>query len=93
LGKIKKNIKSLAKESTGLYELKQHKPCINAKCLRFIDHRKQAKMQWLKDPNQRNVDNTYNLQPEASRHFRTKTKEYQKAKADCLEINSNTKNI
>jgi len=50
-------------------------------------------MQWLKDPNQRNVDNTYNLQPEASRHFRTKTKEYQKAKADGLEINSNTKNI
>jgi len=91
LGKIKKNIKTSAKESIGLYELKQFKPCINGKCLRFIDHRKQAKIPWLKDPNQSNVDNPYNLRPEASRHFRNKTKEYQKAKADYLETTSNIK--
>jgi Uri superfamily endonuclease len=48
-------------------------------------------MQWLKDPNQSNVDNPYNLRLEASRHFRTKNKEYWKAKIDYLETNSKIK--
>jgi len=44
---IKENIKTLAKESLGLYELKQHKPWFDEECLGILDHRKQAKMQWL----------------------------------------------
>jgi hypothetical protein len=91
LEKIKENIKNSAKESTGLYELKQYKPCINEKCLHFIEHRKQPKMQWLKHPNQTNADNRYNLRLEASRHTRTKNKEYRKAKIDHLETNSKMK--
>jgi len=88
LGKIKENSKTSAEKSTGLYELKWYKPYINEKCLHFIAHRKQAKMLWLKDPNQSNVDNPYSLRFEASRHFRTKNKEYQKATIDYLETNS-----
>ena len=49
---IKENIKISAKDSLGLYEWKQHKPWFDEECLRFLDQRKQAKMQWLQDANQ-----------------------------------------
>jgi hypothetical protein len=34
---IKEDIKTSAKESQGLYELKQHKPWFHKECLRFLD--------------------------------------------------------
>jgi len=40
---IKENIRISAKESLGLYELKQHKPWCDGECLGFLDQRKQAK--------------------------------------------------
>ena len=58
---IKENIKTSAKESLGLHELKQHKPWFDEECLRFLDQRKQAKMQWLQDPKQSNVDTIKNV--------------------------------
>ena len=42
--------------------------------------RKQAKMEWLQDPNQSDLDNLNNARHEASRHFRKKEREYLKAK-------------
>ena len=54
---IKENTKTSAKESLGLHELKQHKPWFDEECLGFLDQRKQAKMQWIQDPSQSNVDN------------------------------------
>ena len=42
---IKENIKTSAKESLGLHELKQHKPWFDEECLGYLDKRKQAKMQ------------------------------------------------
>jgi hypothetical protein len=54
---IKENIKISAKGSLGLYERKQHKPWFEEECSKFLDQRKQAKMQWLQNPNQSNVDN------------------------------------
>ena len=53
-----------------------------------LEQSKQAKMQWLQDPNQNNVDNWNNVKREGSRHFRNKKTEYPKAKFDELEINS-----
>ena len=53
----KESIKTSAKHSLGLYELKQHKPWFDEECSQFLDQRKQAKVQWLNDPNQSNVDN------------------------------------
>ena len=47
---IKENIKTSAKGSLSLYELKQHKPWFDEECLGFLDQRKQAKMQWVQDP-------------------------------------------
>jgi len=38
----------------------------------FLDRRKQAKMQWLQDPNQINIDSLNNVIREASRYFRKK---------------------
>jgi len=74
LGKTLENIK-IAEESLSQYELKQHKPCFDEECLGFLDQRKQAKMQWLQDPNQCSVDNLRNVRCEASRHFRKKKTE------------------
>jgi len=44
---IKENIKTSAKESLDLYELKQHKPWFDTECLDFLDQRKQAGMYWI----------------------------------------------
>jgi len=54
---------------------------------------KQAKMQWLQDPNQSNEDNLNNVRRDASRHLRNKNKEYLKAKIEDLWTNSKIKNI
>jgi hypothetical protein len=42
------------------------------KKVQFLDLRKQAKMQWLQDPNQSNLDNVNSARSEANRHFREK---------------------
>jgi hypothetical protein len=68
--------------------LKQDKLCFGEECLGLLDEKKQAKMQWLQDTNQRNVDNLNNVRCKASRHFRNKKKESLKAKTDELEINN-----
>jgi hypothetical protein len=41
---IKETIKISAKESLGLYELKQYKPWLHEECSQFSDQRKQANM-------------------------------------------------
>jgi len=41
----------------------------------FLDRRKQAKMQWLQDPNQSNVGSLNNVGHEANRLYRNKKKE------------------
>jgi len=40
---INENIKTLAKESLGLYEWKQHKPWFDKECLHFSHQRKRLK--------------------------------------------------
>ena len=77
---IKENIKTSAKESLGLHELKWHKPWFDKGCLGFLDQRKQAKMQWIQGPSQSNLDNLNNVRRDVSRHFRIKKKAYLKAK-------------
>jgi len=74
-----------------MYELKQHKPCFDEKCLHFLDEMKHAKMQWLQDTNQSSLDNQNNIRHEASRYYRNKKKEYLKAKIDDLEPKSKIK--
>jgi len=56
----------------GLYELKQYIPRFDEEYLRFLDQRKQAKLQWLRDPNQNNVHNLNNIRREATGHCRNK---------------------
>ena len=47
-----------------------------------------AKMRWLQDPQQSNLDNLNNVRREASKHFSNKKKENLEAKIDELERNS-----
>ena len=89
----KKNIKIKATGSLGLYILKQHKPWFEEECLCFLDQRKQAKVQWLQDPNQSKVDNLNNVRREASRHREKKKKENLKAEIDEPETTSKIENI
>jgi hypothetical protein len=56
-------------------------------CLKLVDQRKQAKLQWLQDPSVVNEDNSRNVRWEASRHFRNKKREYLKDKINELESN------
>jgi len=49
--------------------LKHHKPWFDEECLGFLNQRKQAKMQWLHDPNQSNIDNLSNVRREVGRHI------------------------
>jgi hypothetical protein len=90
---IRENIEVSAKETLGLYEQKQHKPRFDEECSQVLGQRKQAKMQWLQNPNQSNVDNLNKVKHEASRQFRNKQREYQKTKINELETNSKNKNI
>jgi hypothetical protein len=59
----------------------------------FLDQRKEAKMQWVQGPSQRNVDSQNNVRREASRHFRNRKKENLKAKIDDTETNSKITSI
>ena len=77
---IKENIKTSAKESLDLYNLRQQNPWLDEECLHFLDQRKQAKIQWLQDPNQSNVDNLKNARRESNRHCRNKKKKYKACK-------------
>ena len=83
---IKENIKTSAKESLGLHELKQNKPWFDEECLGFFDQRKWAKMQWLQDPTQSNVDNLNNVRQWASRHIRNKRRNIWKLKLRNLKL-------
>jgi len=69
---IKETIKTSAKHSLGLHELKQQKLWFDEECLGFLDQRKQAKMWWVQDPSQSNVDDLNNGKREASRECRNK---------------------
>jgi hypothetical protein len=89
---IKDSIQTSSRESFGLHESKQHKPWFDDECLGFLDGRKQAKMQWMQDPSQSNVENLNKVRRDASRHLRTKKKAYMKAKIiEELETNSKLK--
>jgi len=55
-----------------MHEWKQHKPWFDEECLGFFIQRKRAKMQWVKDQCQSNVDNLNGVRREVSRHFRNK---------------------
>jgi len=72
----KENVKTSAKESLRLHGLKQHKPWFDKECLRFLDQKKQAKMQWVQGRSQSNGDNLNNVRCEARRHFRNQKKRH-----------------
>jgi len=76
-----------------MHEWKQHKPWFDEECLGFLDQRKRAKMQWVQDPCQSNVNNLNSVKIEVSRHFRNKKKEYLRAKIEEMEANSKIHNI
>jgi hypothetical protein len=90
---IIENIKILAKESLGYTKLKNHYIWFDEGCPKFLDQRKQAKLQWSRDPSEINRDNLNKIRRETNRRFRNKKMEYMKDKIDELSRNSKNKNI
>jgi hypothetical protein len=84
-------MKESPKENIGLCESKSYKPWFDEECLKLVDLRKQAKLQWLQDPSVGNEDNSRNVRREDSRRFRNKKREYLKGKINEIELIS--KNI
>jgi hypothetical protein len=68
--------------------VKKHKPWFDEVCSKLLDQRKQAKLQWLRDPSEINGDNLNNIRRETRKHFRNKKREYLKDKIDELATNS-----
>jgi hypothetical protein len=50
----------------------KHKPWFDEGYSELLDQRKQAKLQWLQNPSEIDVDKTNNIKHKASRHFRNK---------------------
>jgi hypothetical protein len=92
-GNITEKVKISAPESLGYCESKNHKLLFDVECSKWVERRKQAKLQWLQDPNEVNEDSLSNVRQEDSRHFRNKKREYLKDKINELGLNSKDKNI
>jgi hypothetical protein len=90
---IRENIKNSAKDNLGYQKLRHNKPWFDDECSKLIDQQKQAKLQWLQNPNQINDDNLKNLRSENSRAFRNKKKEYLKGKINELKPITKTSEI
>jgi hypothetical protein len=90
---IRENIKTSAKDNLRYQKLKHNKPWFDDECSKLIDQQKQAKLQWLQNPNQVNGDNLKNLRSETNRTFRNKKREYLKDKINELETKNKNKNI
>jgi hypothetical protein len=58
---IRANIKSSAKNYLGYQKLQHNKLWFDDECSKLTDQRKEAKLQWLQNPNQVNGDNLQNL--------------------------------
>jgi hypothetical protein len=82
-----------AKHNLGCQKLKHNKPWFGDDCSKLTDQRKQAKLQWLQNPNQINGDNLKNLRSETSRTFRNKKRKYLKGRINELETKNKNKNI
>jgi hypothetical protein len=52
---IRENMKASATEYLSYYELKHHKPQFDEECLKLLDQRKQAKLQWLRNSSQTEI--------------------------------------
>ena len=90
---IARNIQTSAEESLGVHELKQNKPWFDEECLGFLDQRKRAKMQWMQDPNQSNVDILNNVRREVSTHFRDKRRHICELKLRNMKLTVRSKTL
>jgi hypothetical protein len=66
---IRESIKISAKESLGYYELKKQEPWLDKGCSKLLDQRKQAKLQWLQDPNEINWNDLNNVGTSSQKTF------------------------
>jgi len=85
--------REVAPEYYGSQSYGVNKPWFDEECLGFLDQRKRAKMHWIQDPNQSNVDILNNVRREVSRHFRDKKKAYLRAKLRNLKLTVRSKTL
>jgi hypothetical protein len=61
-------------------------------CSKFVHQRKQAKLQWLQEPNQTNADNLNKVRHETGRFSRNTMREHLKVVINELRTNSMNRN-
>jgi len=66
---INGNMQISEEKILGQHELKQNKLWFDEEYLCFLEQRKRAKMRWMQDPSQSNVDILNNVRREVSTHF------------------------
>jgi hypothetical protein len=71
----------------------KHKPWFDKGCSKLLNQRKEAKLQWLRDPSEINGNNLNTVRREASTYFKNKKREYLKDRIKELATNSKNKNI
>jgi hypothetical protein len=72
--------------------LKKFKPCFNAECSKLLEHKKQAKLQWIQNPSEINGNNLNDARREASTYFRNgKKEEISERKINELMMNTITR--
>jgi hypothetical protein len=91
VGRVLEKASNLSQKSLRYQNIKRNKPWFDNECSKLIDQWKQAKLQWLQNPNEINRDNQKNLRRETSRIFRNKKREYLKGKINEMETNNKTK--
>jgi hypothetical protein len=69
---IRETVTMSAKESLCYYGLKKHKLWFDDRCSKLLHNWKQAKLQWLQDPDGIHEDNLNNIRRKTNRHFRIK---------------------
>jgi hypothetical protein len=70
---IKEKTKIPPQETVCQHKRKQHKTLFNEECLKFVDQRKQAELQCLRDPKRSNADNLNNVRCKNIRDFKNQS--------------------
>ncbi|KAJ4435583.1 hypothetical protein ANN_18199 [Periplaneta americana] len=72
---IRDNIKIAAEQSIGYYETNKRKPWFDEDCCMVVERRKQAKLKFLQEPVEANIDNYFNKRREANCTLRNKKRD------------------
>ena len=76
-----------------LLKKRQNKEWFDEGCADIVKKRKVAKMNWLYEQNEENLEQLSSIRQETTRLLKNKNREYLREKINDLEMNAKNKNI